>query len=66
MIRIPGGPFVFKVGGTEIEGGGNPGRRCAVSVGGFAAPFSPKKSMQVCPVLHRQVSGHPTPSSSCS
>ncbi len=25
MIRIPGGEFVFKVEGTEIEGGGNPG-----------------------------------------
>jgi formylglycine-generating enzyme required for sulfatase activity len=25
MIRIPGGSFIFKVSGTEIEGGGNPG-----------------------------------------
>jgi formylglycine-generating enzyme required for sulfatase activity len=25
MIRIPGGDFVFKVQGTEIEGGGDPG-----------------------------------------
>jgi len=25
MVRIPGGEFVFKVHGTEIEGGGNPG-----------------------------------------
>jgi len=25
MVRIPGGQFVFKVQGTEIEGGGNPG-----------------------------------------
>ena len=25
MIRIPGGQFVFKVAGTEIEGGGNAG-----------------------------------------
>jgi formylglycine-generating enzyme required for sulfatase activity len=25
MVRIPGGPFLFKVQGTEIEGGGNPG-----------------------------------------
>ena len=25
MIRIPGGQFLFKVKGTEIEGGGNPG-----------------------------------------
>jgi len=25
MVRIPGGPFVFKVQGTEIEGDGNPG-----------------------------------------
>jgi formylglycine-generating enzyme required for sulfatase activity len=25
MIRIPGGAFVFKVTGTEIEGGANPG-----------------------------------------
>ena len=25
MVRIPGGPFVFKVQGIEIEGGGDPG-----------------------------------------
>ena len=25
MIRIPGGPFIFQVTGTEIEGGDNPG-----------------------------------------
>jgi formylglycine-generating enzyme required for sulfatase activity len=25
MIRIPGGPFIFRVTGTEIEGGDNPG-----------------------------------------
>jgi len=25
MVRIPGGSFVFKVGGTEIEGGGDAG-----------------------------------------
>ena len=40
MVRIPGGDFVFKVRGTEIEGGRRSRRRCAVSVGGLAAPFS--------------------------
>jgi gamma-glutamyl hercynylcysteine S-oxide synthase len=48
MIRIPGGPFVFKVGGTEIEGGGNPGVDVQYPWEDSPRRFH-EKSMQVAP-----------------
>jgi formylglycine-generating enzyme required for sulfatase activity len=48
MIRIPGGPFVFKVGGTEIEGGGDPGVDVQYPWEDTPRRFH-EKSMQVAP-----------------
>jgi len=48
MIRIPGGPFIFKVAGTEIEGGGNPGVDVQYSWEDTPRRFH-ERSMQVAP-----------------
>jgi formylglycine-generating enzyme required for sulfatase activity len=48
MVRIPGGPFVFKVIGTEIEGGGNPGVDVQYSWEDSPRRFH-EKQMQVAP-----------------
>ena len=57
MVRIPGGEFVFKVQGTEIEGGATTWRRCAVPLGRLAAPL-PRADHAGRAVLHRQVPRH--------
>ena len=48
MIRIPGGNFIFKVQGTEIEGGGNPGVDVQYSWEDTPRRFHDKQ-MQVAP-----------------
>jgi len=48
MVRIPGGRFVFKVGGTEIEGGGDAGVDVQYPWEDTPRRFH-EKSMQVAP-----------------
>ena len=60
MIRIPGGPFDFKVRGTEIEGGDIVRRRRPVPLGRLPAPL-PRARPHRRPLLHRQVPRHQRP-----
>jgi gamma-glutamyl hercynylcysteine S-oxide synthase len=48
MIRIPGGSFIFKVSGTEIEGGANPGVDVQYSWEDTPRRFH-ERSMQIAP-----------------
>ncbi len=48
MVRIPGGDFVFKVRGTEIEGGSDNGVDVQYPWEDFAAPL-PRTRMQIKP-----------------
>jgi formylglycine-generating enzyme required for sulfatase activity len=48
MVRIPGGPFVFKVIGTEIEGGAEPGVDVQYPWEDTPRRFH-EKSMQIAP-----------------
>jgi formylglycine-generating enzyme required for sulfatase activity len=50
MIRVPGGDFIFRVQGTEIEGGGNPGVDVQYPWEDSPRRFHEKK-MQIAPFL---------------
>ena len=60
MIRIPGGDFVFKVQGTEIEGGGRPGVDVQYPWEDTPRRFH-EHTMQVAPFFIDKYPGHQRP-----